>query len=86
MSVHTPKWRKVRAQVLREESSCWLCGLPIDFDAAPRSSWAPSVDHVVPRSKGGDPYDRANLRACHVGCNSGRRERDPKPDRKSRRW
>lgn len=85
-AVHTERWRKVRAVVLREEQVCWLCGLPIDFDAAPRSTWSPSVDHIVARDKGGEPYDRDNLRAAHYGCNSARRERDPVPERKSRRW
>ena len=32
---------------------CWLCGEPIDLAASRRSSLGLTVDHVVPRSKGG---------------------------------
>ncbi len=31
-----------------------------------------SVDKIVPKSKGGDPYDPSTLRAMHFGCNSAR--------------
>ena len=86
MSLHSRRWRELRARVLREESVCWLCGQPIDFGAPPKSTYSASVDHVVARDKGGDMFDRANLRAAHYGCNSGRRERDPMPMRVSRRW
>lgn len=68
-------WKRLRAQVLREETHCWLCGKPIDFDAPPRSTYSPSVDHVIPRNKGGDPLDRANCRAAHYGHNSARQDR-----------
>lgn len=80
------RWKELRAKVLSEESHCWLCGLPLDFDAPPRTRWSPSVDHRIPRSLGGDMFDRDNLRAAHYGCNAGRGRRDPTPERKSERW
>ncbi len=81
------QWRKLRDRVLAEESVCWLCGLPIRFDAPPCSTYSPSVDHIIPRDERPDlTYDRDNCRAAHFGCNSGRRERDPVPMRKSRYW
>lgn len=72
-------WRRVRAEVLAESSVCYVCGRPIDFNARPRSRWSPSVDHLLPISAfaGLDDetqrkmaLDKANLRACHYGCNS----------------
>jgi 5-methylcytosine-specific restriction endonuclease McrA len=66
----TQAWKRLRARVLREETVCHLCGHPLDYDAPPRSTYAPAVDHLIPRAKGGDPLDRANLRAAHYGCNS----------------
>lgn len=35
------------------------------------------VDHVLPLSLGGDPFDPANLRAACATCNSGRRLGQP---------
>lgn len=70
------RWRKLRVQVLAEERNCWLCDGAIDFSAAPRSRWSPSVDHVIPLVDGGALLDRSNVRAAHYWCNSvrGRRE------------
>ena len=65
-------WKKARAKVLAHAHLCYLCGLPIDRTVDPRSRWAPSVDHVIPRSLGGSLTAPANLRAAHYGCNSKR--------------
>lgn len=45
---------------------CHLCGRP----------GATTADHIVPRSKGGAPFDLANARPAHHHCNSARRDRD----------
>lgn len=85
------RWRKLAQQVLREETVCWMCGQPIDFNAPPWTRYAPSVDHIVPRSLGGNVWDRRNLRAAHFGHNSARGN-GTKPGSKgatrvnSRRW
>ena len=57
--------RRVRAQVLAEESICWLCGKPGTVDDPL------TLDHVVPRAHGG-PTARANCRAAHSSCNKRR--------------
>lgn len=63
----------------RDGAVCWLCGNDVD-PAAPRgSSWAGSVDHVVPRARGGGNED-ANLRLAHRVCNSRRGSRLPELD------
>jgi 5-methylcytosine-specific restriction endonuclease McrA len=67
-------WRRLRAQVLAEERTCWLCGHEIDFDAPPRSRYSPSVDHIIPMAKGGDST-REQLRAAHYGCNAAKKDR-----------
>lgn len=58
---------RIVAHVLATQGRvCWICGGP-----------ASTVDHVMPRSKGGDDSD-GNLRpACH-SCNS-RRGNDDNP-------
>lgn len=61
----------------------WLCQMPrclaaelglpggrrISPGLSPNDIWAPSVDHVIPRSEGG-PGKLWNLRAAHRKCNS----------------
>ena len=80
-------WKRAAAVVLAEETICHLCGHPIDFDAPARTRYSPSVDHVIPLSKGGDMLARENLRAAHFGCNSSKREgRGIKKTRTSRMW
>jgi 5-methylcytosine-specific restriction endonuclease McrA len=56
----TTRWRKLRRYVLaRDGYICWLCGKP----------GADSVDHVIPRARGGTD-DLSNLKAAHNNpCN-----------------
>jgi 5-methylcytosine-specific restriction endonuclease McrA len=88
--IRSYRWQRLAKRVLAEESVCWLCGLPLDYDAPPRSRWAPSVDHVTPRAQGGSLYERSNLRAAHQGCNSrkgdGTRGSGPPVTKRSRAW
>ncbi len=64
--------RKVRARVLSEEDACWLCNKPVDKSLSHLDPGAPEVDEVVPVSRGGSPYDRANCRLAHRLCNQRR--------------
>jgi len=69
------QWRKIRLRVIANSTQCALCGQPLVPDAAPRTRWSTSVDHIVPRSLGGPtlPHNwRTSLRAVHYGCNSRR--------------
>lgn len=68
----SPRWKRVRQIVLRTAEVCAICGRRLVSDAPPRSRWSSSVDHVVPLSRGGAPFDVGNLRATHYGCNASR--------------
>ncbi|MFI8962060.1 HNH endonuclease [Streptomyces sp. NPDC053493] len=71
---------------------CWICGRDINYALkgkdAQRSRWAFTLDHAQPLSRGGALLDRANARAAHRACNSGRgnRMRPAESRRASRRW
>jgi 5-methylcytosine-specific restriction endonuclease McrA len=52
----------------RDGGRCWLCGAPIDFKAEPNSARAPSLEHLIARSRGG-PDTMDNLVLCHPPCN-----------------
>lgn len=60
---------QLRARVLREEHTCWLCGQPVDKTLPPYLHGSPEVDEIVPVSLGGDPLDRTNCRLSHRLCN-----------------
>lgn len=62
----------VRARVLAEENTCWLCGGPVDVTLPHGFPDSPEVDEVVPVSLGGSPYDRSNCRLAHRLCNQRR--------------
>ena len=53
----------------RDAWTCQLCNEPIDVGAHYQSDWAASLDHIVPRSRGGSD-DPENLRTAHRWCNS----------------
>lgn len=55
----------------RDGWKCWLCELPIDPDAIVGSPHRATIDHVVPKSRGG-PTKPANLRLAHARCNGER--------------
>ena len=52
----------------RDGWACWLCGGLVDREAHYNANSAPSLDHVVPRSKGGT-HAEENLRCAHQICN-----------------
>lgn len=66
------------AVVLREETHCGLCGRLVDKSLPGTDPDGPSVDHIVPRSRGGSNA-RENLRLVHARENSGRTRFDGEP-------
>lgn len=73
------RWRRIRARVLREETTCWLCGQPVDQTIPTPHPFSAEVDHVRPVAQGGDLYDRANLRLTHRRCNTARNRKTQTP-------
>jgi 5-methylcytosine-specific restriction endonuclease McrA len=55
----------------RDSGTCWLCGTKAD-----RATF--TLDHVVPKSKGGTD-SRSNLKVAHRKCNNVRGSDDPTP-------
>jgi 5-methylcytosine-specific restriction endonuclease McrA len=53
------KWRKIREQIIRRDGCCQMCG----------SEERLSVDHIVPRTLGGDD-NYNNLQVLCSSCNS----------------
>ena len=51
------------------EGVCGICGLPVPECNDPASDWGPTVDHIVPISKGGK-HRKSNCQLAHRLCNS----------------
>lgn len=62
-----------------EHRPCWLCGMPIDYDA-PQNTTDDSfnLDHFYPVTKRPDlQHDPAGFRPSHTQCNNLRGNKDP---------
>ena len=78
---HRKKKKLLKALRARDGDACWRCNRPMRFEGLPNKGKAATIEHYVPRSKGGgDELD--NLRLCHVGCN--RHLADHPPEQKER--
>ena len=53
------------------------------FEGPPNCGKAATIEHVLPRSKGGTSAI-ANLRLCHVGCNRHLGDRTPEAKERMR--
>jgi 5-methylcytosine-specific restriction endonuclease McrA len=67
--VYSHRRATLRRAVLQQEDLCALCGQPVDKSLHRWDDGAPEVDEIVPVSRGGDPYDRDNVRLTHRICN-----------------
>lgn len=59
----------------RDEWTCKLCLQPIDAEIAWPDPKSPSMDHVIPLSRGG-AHAMHNVQSAHLGCNSSKGDRD----------
>ena len=62
-------YEKARAKILKTQTICGICGKPVDFSLKYPHPLSPTVDHIVPVSKGGHPSDINNLQLAHRCCN-----------------
>ena len=58
-AIGSGKWKKLRLQILDRDGRQCQCGQPAD-----------TVDHIIPRVKGGDMWASDNLQAMCKSCNS----------------
>lgn len=60
---------KAREVILKTQTICGICGKPVDFSYKYPHPLSPTVDHIIPVSKGGHPSDLSNLQLAHRCCN-----------------
>lgn len=69
-------WRYRAERIFeRDHYTCWICGEATSQGWNEGDYLSPSIDHVVPRSHGGDDHE-GNLRTSHWICNTIRGDRD----------
>lgn len=73
---------KNRLIVLKTQSVCGICGQPVDMTFKPPHPLSPSVDHIIPVSKGGHPSDLSNLQLAHRWCNRQKSDKITMTERK----
>lgn len=69
--------RKARRRAIFERDGyiCQVCARPTSPEYHYTDLLSPTVDHILPRSKGGGD-DPSNLRTAHMICNSTRQDKD----------
>lgn len=60
---------KNRKKVLQSQDICGICGRPVDKSVRYPHPMSPTIDHIIPISKGGHPADINNLQLAHYACN-----------------
>lgn len=58
-----------KKKILATQNVCGICGKPVDKSFKFPHPLSPSIDHIVPVSKGGHPSDMDNLQLTHLCCN-----------------
>lgn len=62
-------YEAARQKILKTQTVCGICGKPVDFSLKYPHPLSPTVDHIIPISKGGHPSDINNLQLAHRCCN-----------------
>jgi 5-methylcytosine-specific restriction endonuclease McrA len=55
--------------ILATQSVCAICGKPVDKSIKYPDPMSPTVDHIIPLAKNGDPVSLDNLQLAHRYCN-----------------
>ena len=58
-----------RKIILATQSVCAICGKPVDKSIKYPDPMSPTVDHIIPLAKNGDPVALDNLQLAHRYCN-----------------
>ena len=77
---HRAAFDRNKKIIYATQTVCAICGQPVEKDG---TKWkyhyphpgSPSVDHIIPVSKGGHPSDLANLQLAHLACNRQKSDR-----------
>ena len=63
------QWEHNKKIILARDSICGICGKPVDKSLKYPDPMSPTIDHIIPVSKRGDPIALENLQLAHRCCN-----------------
>lgn len=66
---HRNAFEKNKKKIFATQQVCAICGRPVDFKLRAPAPMSPTVDHIIPISRGGHPSDMDNLQLAHWICN-----------------
>lgn len=66
---HRAAYEAAKQKILKTQDVCGICGQPVDMSLKYPHPMSPTVDHIIPISKGGHPTDINNLQLAHRHCN-----------------
>ena len=58
-----------KRKIIKTQTVCALCGKPVDKSLKFPHPMSPTVDHIIPISRGGHPSDINNMQLAHLKCN-----------------
>lgn len=73
-------WEHNKKIILATQSICGICGQPVDKTLKYPDPMSPTVDHIIPVSKCGDPTALDNLQLAHRYCNRMKSDKLPFDD------
>lgn len=66
---HRQAFERNKKKIIMAQDVCGICGQPVDKSLKFPHPFSPTVDHIIPVSKGGHPSDLSNLQLAHFKCN-----------------
>ena len=67
---HRATFDKNKKIIYATQDVCAICGKPVNKAITDKyHPMAPTIDHIIPISKGGHPSDLSNLQLAHRICN-----------------
>ena len=66
---HRGEFEKNKKKILATQTTCGICGKPVDFSVKYPHPLSPCIDHIIPIAKGGHPSDIENMQLAHWTCN-----------------
>ncbi len=73
---HRGQFEKNKKRIYATQTVCAICGKPVDFSLKYPHPLSPTIDHIIPLSKGGHPSDIDNLQLAHRTCNRQKSDKD----------
>jgi len=66
---HRSAFDKNKKRILMTQTTCGICGKPVDKNLKYPDPMSPVIDHIIPIAKGGHPSSIDNLQLAHWSCN-----------------